>query len=99
MKTRILLIGGTLVFLTLCVSCSEAVREPVVVDNRPVSTVLLTEETEVPEFEGSTNADLYDYAMLLKEELRTCRTDKRTEKALVELKNDGGRQGNPEADR
>ena len=99
MRTRILLIGVGLGFLSLCVSCSEAAREPVVIDNSPVSTVLLTEETEVPEFEGATNADLYDYAMLLKEELRTCRADKRAEKALVELKNDGGRQGNPETDR
>lgn len=84
--------------LTLCVSCSAVSPQPLVIDQRPVSTVLLT-DVEVPEFEGTTNADLYDYAMTLKEELRICRAEKRTEKTLVELKNDGRGQGNLEGDR
>ena len=96
--TRMRLIGAGLVFLTLCVSCSAASPEVLVIDPRPVSTALLA-DVEVPEFEGFTNSDLYDYAMGLKEDLRICRAEKRTEKALVELKNDGGRQGNSEGNR
>lgn len=81
----------------LCVSCSAESPQALVIDARPVSTALLA-DTEVPEFGGFTNSDLYEYAMILKEDLRTCRAEKRTEKVLVELKN-GGRQGHPEADR
>lgn len=80
-----------------CVSCSAAGPQPLVIDTRPISTALLA-DTEVPEFDGTTNSDLYEYAMTLKEALRVCRAEKRSERALVELKN-GGRQGHSEADR
>ena len=71
---------------------------PLVIDQRPVSTALLV-DVEIPEFEGDTNADLYDYAMTLREELRICRADKNAEKVLVELVNGGDRQGRTPADR
>lgn len=98
MTTKTLRNGAGCLCLMLCVSCSAASPQPLVIDERPVSTVLLS-DIEVPDFAGTTNSDLYDYAMTLKEELRVCRAEKRTEKALVELKANGGRQGHTETDR
>ena len=97
MMIKILRNGAACCCLLLCVSCSAASPQPLVIDTRPISTALLA-DIEVPEFDGTTNSDLYEYAMTLKEALRVCRTEKRSERALVELKN-GGRQGHIEADR
>ena len=67
--------GTALLCLCLCAGCSRTVEVPV-----PVRTEVpahLLEATPEPEFQGTTNGDLLEWALENRDALRRCNADKR----------------------
>lgn len=69
--------GTALLCLCLCAGCSRTVEVPVPVAVRTEVPAHLLEATPEPEFQGTTNGDLLEWALENRDALRRCNADKR----------------------
>ena len=69
--------GTALLCLCLCAGCSRTVEVPVPLLLKREVPALLLEATPEPEFQGTTNGDLLEWALENRDALRRCNADKR----------------------